>query len=356
VVTTEPVRFEPLDADHTDLVMGMRHMQFELDRPIPEGKVGEVYEQTFTISGGQAPYTIVSASENELPAGISYAFKNDTLTLTGTPELPGWIHVSLLLEDANGVRDEMQATSRVRTDAGLTLTSSENPSTPGQPVTFTFTTNPPDPSWDPGYTPAGSVTFYVNGEPIDQSCTGIDVYVEWVWEGPEDFDGYWNYQNTATCTSTLLEGSYDITVEYTGYNYYYDATTHLTQNVQEPVPYQSAGLGAPLDLGNVLNTAKAGQMIPLKWQLLDGAGNPVTNLDPASVTLVISPYTCPSGVMTDAIEIYATGTSTLQNLGDGYYQLNWKTDKGYVNSCRKLTLKIGDWSGDGFTALFQFRK
>jgi hypothetical protein len=120
--------------------------------------------------------------------------------------------------------------------------------------------------------------------------------------------------------------------------------------------YISAGFAAPLDLGDVLNTAKAGQMIPLKWRLLDAAGNPVTNLDPTSVTMTVSSYTCPSGVTTDAIETYATGTSTLQNLGDGYYQMNWKTDKSYANSCRKLTLKIGTWTGDGLYALFQFKK
>jgi len=43
-------------------------------------------------------------------------------------------------------------------------------------------------------------------------------------------------------------------------------------------------------------------------------------------------------------------------LGDGYYQLNWKTDKTWANSCKQITLKIGDWLGDGFTALFQFKK
>ena len=113
--------------------------------------------------------------------------------------------------------------------------------------------------------------------------------------------------------------------------------------------------GALLDFGDVLNLAKAGQMLPLKWRLLDASGNPVLNLDPASVTIMVNSYTRPGGAATDAIETYATGTSTLQNLGDGYYQLNWKTDKAYINSCRKLTLKIGDWSG-GFMALFQFKK
>jgi hypothetical protein len=97
-------------------------------------------------------------------------------------------------------------------------------------------------------------------------------------------------------------------------------------------------------------------MISLKWRLLDASGNPVTALDPASVTLTISSYACPTGAATDAIETYASGTSLLQNLGDGYYQWNWKTLSSYSGSCKKLTLNIGSWSGDGFSALFWFKK
>jgi hypothetical protein len=90
--------------------------------------------------------------------------------------------------------------------------------------------------------------------------------------------------------------------------------------------------------------------------VLDGNGNPVTNLAPSDVTLTVSAYACPAGATVDAIETYATGTTVLQNLGNGYYQLNWKTDRTWANSCKKLTLKIGAWTGDGFTALFQFKK
>ncbi|HMN14187.1 MAG TPA: PxKF domain-containing protein, partial [Bellilinea sp.] len=140
---------------------------------------------------------------------------------------------------------------------------------------------------------------------------------------------------------------------------YTDGTATLpggqTVNADEPV-YQSGGFSAPVDLGGVFNTAKAGQMIPLKWRLLDAADNPVTNLDPASVVLNVSAYACQAGIPTDQIETYTSGTTLLQNLGDGYYQLNWKTEKSYANTCKQTTLKMGTWSGDGFTALFKFNK
>jgi len=63
---------------------------------------------------------------------------------------------------------------------------------------------------------------------------------------------------------------------------------------------------------------------------------------------------CPAGVTTDQIEEYAAGSSGLQNLGDGYYQWNWKSPTSYANSCKTLRLDLGE--GILHTALFQFKK
>ena len=35
----------------------------------------------------------------------------------------------------------------------------------------------------------------------------------------------------------------------------------------------------------------------------------------------------------------------LQNLGNGYYQLNWKTPSGYARSCKLMRLDLGEGSG-----------
>jgi hypothetical protein len=151
-------------------------------------------------------------------------------------------------------------------------------------------------------------------------------------------------------------GSYAVVATVNDANYQGTASGTLVIAPPPPTTYISTGFTAPVDMGGVLNTANSGQMIPLKWRLLDGSGNPVTNLDPASVTLAYSTYTCSAGAPVDAIETYATGTTMLQNLGNGYYQLNWKTDKAWANTCKRLTLKIGTWTGDGLAALFQFKK
>jgi hypothetical protein len=118
------------------------------------------------------------------------------------------------------------------------------------------------------------------------------------------------------------------------------------------VTYGFDGFFAPVENPTVLNKAKAGQSIPLKWRLTDANGAPVTNL--SSVSLTASSLTCALGTSTDVLEEYATGQSGLQNLGDGYYQFNWATPKGYAGSCKTAKLNLGE--GSTHDALFQFTR
>jgi hypothetical protein len=104
----------------------------------------------------------------------------------------------------------------------------------------------------------------------------------------------------------------------------------------------------------LLNVAKAGQSIPLKWQLLDANGNPITDL--TNVTVKASSLSCNLGTTTDLVEEYATGSSGLQNLGGGYYQFNWASPTGYARSCKTVTVSLGEGSGASHIALFQFTK
>jgi hypothetical protein len=112
------------------------------------------------------------------------------------------------------------------------------------------------------------------------------------------------------------------------------------------------GFAQPVDNNGVLNVAKAGRVIPLKWRILNAANQPVTNLTVANVSVTTT--ACASGTPTDALEEYAAGASALQNLGNGNYQFNWQTPSSYASSCRTLSLDIGD--GVRHTALFNFTK
>jgi hypothetical protein len=106
-----------------------------------------------------------------------------------------------------------------------------------------------------------------------------------------------------------------------------------------------------------MNVSKAGQAIPLKWRLTDATGAPVSNV--TSVTIQAVDLNCNLGTTQDQIEEYAAGSSGLQNLGDGYYQFNWKTPTGYAGSCKSVTLAFGS-GGLGYVekplAYFTFKK
>jgi len=125
-------------------------------------------------------------------------------------------------------------------------------------------------------------------------------------------------------------------------------------SVHYNVTFLFTGFTSPVDNPPVMNIAKAGQAVPLKWRITDANGNPITDLTSVTVTAVNLP--CQAGETTDPIEEYATGESGLQNLGDGYYQWNWKTPKSYANSCKTMRLDLGEGVGFAHIALFQFKK
>jgi hypothetical protein len=116
--------------------------------------------------------------------------------------------------------------------------------------------------------------------------------------------------------------------------------------------YEFRGFDSPVDNPPAINLAIAGRTIPLKWRLLDSDGNPVTDLANVEVTTTLTPTN--SGATVEPIEEYATGKSGLQNLGNGYYQYNWATPKGYAKSTRTLTLDLGPQGGT-HELLFTFR-
>lgn len=106
------------------------------------------------------------------------------------------------------------------------------------------------------------------------------------------------------------------------------------------------GLSAP----SAFNKASAGSAVALKWRVLDASVAPVTDLSTATIS--VSNVDCTTRA--DLGGVAAGGTiGGLQNLGNGYYQLNWKTAKNYV-ACKAMHLDIGD--GVTHDALFNFTK
>lgn len=145
---------------------------------------------------------------------------------------------------------------------------------------------------------------------------------------------------------------YDITVGPDGNLWF---TELLANNIVRVNLYKFVGFDSPIDNVPTVNVAKAGSTIPVKWRFTDFEGSPIS--DPLSFTSLTS-YTVPdeyfSGEPADEVEtISSSGASGLQYLGDGYWQFNWKTTKGYVGQCRIMVLKLAD--GSEHTAYFRFK-
>jgi hypothetical protein len=104
-----------------------------------------------------------------------------------------------------------------------------------------------------------------------------------------------------------------------------------------------------------MNLSKAGQAVPLKWRLADANGAPVLNFTAAALGVAVTGMVCTVNATLDQIEEY-TGNSGLQNLGDGYYQFNWKTPTSYANSCKAVGLNLGEGTPRGPLAYFNFKK
>lgn len=130
--------------------------------------------------------------------------------------------------------------------------------------------------------------------------------------------------------------------------------TSTAVSCQYRVVYGFAGLFAPIDRPNTMNVSKAGQSIPLKWRLTDVDGNPVIDLNAASVT--VNGISCSLGASDDLVEEVAPGGSGLQNLGNGYYQINWKTPTTYAGSCKSLNLNLGEGEPRAGLAYISFKK
>jgi hypothetical protein len=121
------------------------------------------------------------------------------------------------------------------------------------------------------------------------------------------------------------------------------------------VSFGFVGFDRPVDNDGVLNVAKAGQAIPLKFQVTGAGGAGISGLTAPPVKVTVANLSCGLDALPDQLEEYAAGSSGLQDLGGGYYQFNWKTPKEYAGSCKTMKVDLGD-SDPSHTALFKFTK
>jgi hypothetical protein len=156
----------------------------------------------------------------------------------------------------------------------------------------------------------------------------------------------------STSVSTSSVGSFSVNL--TGQD---KAGNQTTVSCAYAVGYNFIGLAAPVNKPDTMNVSKAGQAIPLKWRITDFHAVGVTTL--SNVGITVTDLSCTLGTTEDLVEEYASGSSGLQNLGDGYYQFNWKSPKTYAGSCKSLSIRLGsapDSPRMTNLALFTFKK
>jgi Tol biopolymer transport system component len=118
----------------------------------------------------------------------------------------------------------------------------------------------------------------------------------------------------------------------------------------EVLPYDFTGFFPPIMNPPAFNTVNAGSSVPIKFSLGAFRGLSIfAERSPSS-----QPMTC-DGVVTDPIgQIVPPGSSVLTyNPSLNQYQLNWKTEARWRNTCRQLTVRLKD--GVNRLAWFRFR-
>jgi hypothetical protein len=121
--------------------------------------------------------------------------------------------------------------------------------------------------------------------------------------------------------------------------------------------YNYSSFSAPVQKPPTWNVATAGQTIPLKWRITDVSGRGVTSI--SSWKLESRPVSYPSGSSVSQSLITAessAGSSGLQNLGNGYWQINWKTSKSYSDPAQRYRELILTLFNSTDKALFKFNK
>jgi hypothetical protein len=106
------------------------------------------------------------------------------------------------------------------------------------------------------------------------------------------------------------------------------------------VRYTFTGFFAPINNLPVVNAVRAGQTVPVKFSLSGNFGLDVLQGGIATSVGI----GCSSGVL-DPVEVTITNPGASQFSYDpvsDVYQFNWKTERQWAGSCRRLLVRLDD--------------
>jgi hypothetical protein len=147
--------------------------------------------------------------------------------------------------------------------------------------------------------------------------------------------------------SVLPAGSHELAVHFSPDDQNYGPAAG---SVTIEVHYRFSGFLQPVDDGNVLNKAKAGSAIPVKFSLAGSQGLAIF----AAGSPSSGSSTCGSLAGEDPIEEVVTASTSglTYDASADEYKYVWKTNATWAASCRKLVLSFID--GTRHEALFHF--
>ena len=289
------------------------------------------------------PYTVTYNCNAHTATGTATGCDGNLLSLGDTLDLSGTTHTnandyasdSWTFTDVTGNYNNKSGTVHDvinKADTTSSVTSNVNPSIIGQNVTFTATV-----AGNPAVTcnPTGTVTFK------DGTTT--------LMAGVALSGG-----SATLSTSSLSAGGHSITAVYSG-DGNFNATgvgsstaTSYTQNVH----YNFIGFLPPVDNPPIVNSTKAGQVIPVKWQLTDYNGNLIGDLGTLSGMGSLQ-IACVGGLPVDAIDQLAAPGATVFRFDGTQFIYNWQTSKPWGGTCRQLQVTLTD--GTTHIANFTFK-
>jgi hypothetical protein len=174
--------------------------------PTPPGGGTPTGTVTFDIDGN--PLAPVPLTGNQASITLSnLSVGNHTVTATYTNTDGNYVGSSSLTPLTQVVN---------KANTGTTLTSSQNPSTTGQPVTFTATVTPTPPG---AGAPTGTVTFTVDGNPGSPVALGGN--------------------QASFTTSSLTAGTHTVTATYSGDGNFNGSTSNTLTQVVSVAPNTS---------------------------------------------------------------------------------------------------------------------
>ena len=178
--------------------------------------------------------------------------------------------------------------------------------------------------------PIGSV--YFGSVPVVPGCTSTDSL-----SGPDGcvVTGYSTLVGSHTLTATAKDKAGNVS---------------SVEQTYQVLAWTAKGFYQPVDMGNVVNTVKAGSTVPAKFELFIGSRE-IT--DTSVVSMSVGKTTCTASDAFDDIELTATGNTSLRyDATAGQYVYNWKTP-ATPGTCYKLNMTALD--GSVISAMFKLK-